>query len=149
VKKFKYKLEALLKLRKFKESRLKVELGVINSDIAKTQDIIVELKKNIESTYKDQEEVLSSPTSGQMAQFYPRYIQGRREDIINRENLIYSLKKKYQNKLEELSLAMAETKVIQKMKDKDFQAYVKNRTKKENNDLEELYLITNQHRNNG
>jgi flagellar FliJ protein len=139
--KYKYKLEALLKLKKFKESTLKVELGKINQEIASVIDSIKNLKGNIEQSYQEQEVVLSEATSGQMAQFYPLYIQGQREDIKNKEALLYSLRKKYENKLQEVSLAMGETKLIAKMKEDDFKKYKHKLEKKEHEKREEMYIM--------
>ena len=140
--KYKYKLEGLLKLRKFKESHLKVELGTINQSMTEVKNQLSKLRDNIKSTYHDQEKVLSSAASGQMAQFYPYYIQGQREDIKNKESLLYSLEKKYEKKLEELSTAMAESKLINNMKEKDFNDYKKKLEKKQEGMREDLNQIT-------
>ena len=139
--KYKYKLEALLKLRKFKESALKVELGRINQEISSVNESIKKLKENINQSYQDQEVALSEATSGQMAQFYPRYIQGQREDIKNKENLLYSLQKKYESKLKEVSLAMGETKLISKMKEDDFNKYKHKIEKKQHENREEMNIM--------
>jgi flagellar FliJ protein len=56
--KYKYKLEGLLKLRKFKENALKVELGKVNQEINQVKLEIKRLQENISETYKDQEVVL-------------------------------------------------------------------------------------------
>lgn len=139
--KYKYKLEALLKLRKFKESALKVELGRINQEVASVKKSIEKLKDNINSTYKDQEVILSDATSGQMAQFYPRYIQSQREDIKNKENLLYSLQKKYEAKLREVSLAMGESKIITNMKEDDYKKYKNKIEKKQHENREEMSIM--------
>ncbi|MCF8057677.1 MAG: flagellar export protein FliJ [Bacteriovoracaceae bacterium] len=136
-KKFKFKLEGLLKLRHFKEEQLKVELGKINSDIQNTKSRILELKKHIEEAYTSQEKVLKEKTDGQLARFFPYFIQAKREDIKNQENLLYSLNKKYQNKLKEVSIAMGESKLIHNMKDKEKSLWKKDRDKAEQADIEE------------
>ena len=142
VKKYKFKLEGLLKLRKLKESTLKVELGLLNKEIARVKSEIEILKSNISQTYLEQEQVLTSSTSGQMAQFYPQFIQSKREDISNKESLLYSLEKKYQKKLMEVNTAMGECKIISNMKDKDFEVFKKQINKKEEDNREELLQMT-------
>lgn len=135
---FKFKLEGLLKLRHFKEEQLKVELGQINSDIQRVKSRIVELKEHIQEAYSSQEKTLGTKTDGRLARFYPYFIQAKRDDIKAQENLLYSLERKYQAKLREVSLAMGESKVIQNMKDKDKDKWKKEREKKEQEEIEEL-----------
>lgn len=135
---FKFKLEGLLKLRHFKEEQLKVELGQINSDIQRVKSRIVELKEHIQAAYSFQEKTLGTKTDGRLARFYPYFIQAKRYDIKAQDNLLYSLERKYQAKLREVSLAMGESKVIQNMKDKDKDKWKKERDKKEQEEIEEL-----------
>lgn len=140
-KKFKYKLEGLLKLRKFKESNLKMELGKINRDIVAVKDEIRELHSDISDSYSTQETFLKSHTKSKMAQFYPTYIKGRKQVIENKESLLYSLEKKYQKKLAELNMAMGETKVIANMKEADLEKYRKQIEKKEQENIEEMGIM--------
>ena len=135
---FKFKLEGLLKLRHFKEEQLKVELGKINTDIQKTKNRINELQTHIEEAYASQEKTLGTKTDGRLARFFPYFIQAKRDDIKSQENLLYSLERKYQAKLREVSLAMGESKLIQNMKEKDKEKWKKEKDKKEQEDIEEL-----------
>jgi flagellar FliJ protein len=135
---FKFKLEGLLKLRHFKEEQLKVELGKINADIQRTKQRISELQHHIEEAYTSQEKTLGSKTDGRLARFFPYFIQAKRDDIKSQENLLYSLERKYQAKLREVSLAMGESKLIQNMKEKDKDKWKKEKQKKEESEIEEL-----------
>jgi flagellar FliJ protein len=137
-KKFKFKLEGLLKLRHFKEEQLKVELGKINQEILGVKKKIDDLKVHIDETYRSQEKSFAGGTDGQFAKFFPYYIQAKREDIKNQENLLYSLEKRYQRKLSEVSKAMGESKVIHQMKDKDKETWKKATEKKEQGEIDEL-----------
>lgn len=137
-KRFSFKLEGLLKLRHFKEEQLKVELGQINGDIQRTKSRINDLKQHVEEAYISQEKTLGTKTDGRLARFFPYFIQAKRDDIKAQENLLYSLERKYQIKLREVSLAMGESKVIQNMKEKDKNKWKKEKDKKEQEDVEEL-----------
>lgn len=147
--KFKFKLEGLLKLRHFKEEQLKVELGKINTDIQRTKARIVELEEHVKNAYESQEEVLNTNTNGQMARFYPYFIQAKREDIKNQENLLYSLERRYQLKLKEVSIAMGEAKVISKMKDKEKESWKKEKEKKEQAEIEEVISMRRKFKEEG
>lgn len=137
-KKFKFKLEGLLKLRHFKEEQLKVELGQINTEIQQTKNRIAELKAHVEEAYNSQEQSLKGRSDGRLARFFPYFIQAKKEDIKANENLLYSLERKYQQKLVEVSKAMGESKLIHNMKDKAKEAWKKDRDKKEQEDIEEI-----------
>jgi len=137
-KKFKFKLEGLLKLRHFKEEQLKVELGKINQEILAVKNRIDDLKAHIDETYQSQEKVFSEGSDGQFAKFFPYYIQAKREDIKNQENLLYSLNKRYERKLQDVSKAMGESKVIHQMKDKEKVSWKKEAEKKEQSEIDEL-----------
>lgn len=136
--KFKFKLEGLLKLRHFKEEQLKVDLGKINSEIQKTKDKIKVLKEDIQIAYSSQEDVFLTKTNALVARFFPYFVQAKKEDIKNQENLLFSLEKKYKQKLKEVSIAMGETKIINKMKDKEQDSWKREKAKKEQLEIEEV-----------
>lgn len=137
-KKFTFKLEGLLKLRHFKEEQLKVELGQINTEIQQTKNRISELKSHVEEAYESQEQSLKGSSDGRLARFFPYFIQAKKEDIKANENLLYSLERKYQQKLVEVSKAMGEAKLINNMKEKAKDAWKKEKEKKETEDIEEI-----------
>lgn len=144
-KKFKFKLEGLLKLRKFKEEQLKVELGVINTEVSAVKTRIKQIYKDIEEAYRAQEKTIGG-ANGQFARFFPYFIQAKREDLKAQENLLYSMEKKYQRKLDEVSKAMGETKVISKMKENGKEKWKKDMEKKEQENIDELLSMRKKHR---
>lgn len=136
-KKYKFKLDGLLKLRSFKEEKLKVELGQINQEIFKVKERIKELENHIADSYVEQEKVLGDSSNGQLARFFPYYMQAKREDIKNQENLLFSLQKQYERKLDDVHRAMGEKKIISNMKDKDMEKWRKAKNKEDNDKMEE------------
>ncbi|MCO4792445.1 MAG: flagellar export protein FliJ [Bacteriovoracaceae bacterium] len=140
-KKYKFKLQGLMKLREFKEKRVKLELGEIVSEIQKNKEEIYTLGQQIEEAYTSYNESSKTGVDGKFLQFYPYYIQGKREDIKNKENLIYSLERRMEEKRIELSQARGDVKVVEKLKDKDFQEWKKHTTKKNQEDIDDLMSI--------
>jgi flagellar FliJ protein len=140
-KKFKFKLDGLLKLREFKEKRLKVELGQILQDIQSVNVKINGMKENITETYEAQERVMHDGSDGNLLRFFPEFIQTKRDDIKNHENLIYALEKQYERKVQEMKLAMGETKVIENLKDKKKTEHKKKVDKKSLEEIEELLMM--------
>ena len=116
--KFKFKLDGLLKVREFKEKKVKIELGEILREINAVEDKIAAANAAIAETYDAQETFMQDPSQGQMLQFFPLFIQGKKEDIKNKENLLWSLKKKYDVKIAELATARGELTDWKKVKNK-------------------------------
>jgi flagellar FliJ protein len=141
MKKFNFKLDGLLKVREFKEKKIKIELGEILKEIGATEELIAKMNRDIDDTYAAQDELLATASDGKMLQFFPYYIQGRKEDIKNKESLLWSLRKKYNVKIEELALARGEVKVLENFKDKKKIEWNKERDKKEMETIEEILMM--------
>lgn len=141
MKEFKFKLDGLLKLREFKEKTIKVELGLILKEISIVENKIAEANRAISETYEAQEAFMKDPSSGQMLQFFPRFVQGKKEDIKNKENLLWSLKKKYEKKILELAQARGEVKVMENFKETKKDLWKKEKNKKEVEKIEEILMM--------
>lgn len=139
--KFKFKLDALLKVREFKEKKVKIELGELLKEISVVEEKITLANVAIDETYAAQETFMSDPSAGQMLQFFPNFIQGKKEDIKNKENLLWALKKKYDAKIVELAEARGQVKVMENFKDKKKGEWTKERNKKEQEGIDELLMI--------
>lgn len=139
--KFKFKLDGLLKVREFKEKKIKIELGEILKEIAMVEEKIAAANTAITETYDAQEAFIKDPSSGQMLQFFPLFIQGKKEDIKNKENLMWSLKKKYDKKIAELATARGEVKVMENFKEKKKGEWSKEKNKKEQEAIEEILMM--------
>lgn len=139
--KFKFKLDGLLKVREFKEKQLKIELGEILKEINGVNEKIDAAKKAIAETYDAQEAFMRDPSQGQMLQFFPLFIQGKQEDIKNKENLLWSLNKKYEKKMAELATARGEVKVMENFKEKKKGEWTKEYNKKQDEAIEEILMM--------
>lgn len=139
--KFKFKLDALLKVREFKEKKIKIELGELLKEIGEVEEKIALANKAIDETYAAQETFMADPAAGRMIQFFPYYIQGKKEEIKNKENLLWALKKKYDAKIVELAEARGQVKVMENFKDKKKGEWTKERNKKEQEAIDELLMI--------
>lgn len=139
--KFKFKLDGLLKVREFKEKKIKIELGEILKEIAVVEDKISSANKAIDETYEAQESFMKDPSVGNMLQFFPYFIQGKKEDIKNKENLLWALKKKYDVKITELAAARGQVKVMENFKEKKKIEHTKERNKKEMEAIEEILMM--------
>ncbi|MBT3585477.1 MAG: flagellar export protein FliJ [Halobacteriovoraceae bacterium] len=138
---FRFKLEGLLKLRRFKERKIKIELGNIVKEIQNTKDQIVDLLKQVDHIYDSEESALQSSTKARMLQAFPLFIQAKKDEIEMKRTLQFSLEKKYEAKVQEMKITMGEVKVIESLKEKKILEYKKVKEKKQNEELEDLYLM--------
>ncbi len=139
--KFKFKLDGLLKVREFKEKKIKIELGEILKEISGVEEKILLATKAIDETYEAQEVFMKDPSAGKMLQFFPYFIQGKKEEIKNKENLLWALRKKYDVKITELAAARGQVKVMENFKDKKKGEWTKERNKKELEAIEEILMM--------
>lgn len=139
--KFKFKLDALLKVREFKEKKIKIELGEILKEINDVEEKIRKANSAIDESYEAQEALMKDPTNSNMLRFFPYFVQGKKEEIKNLENLLWALRKKYDNKIHELALARGEVKIMENFKEKKKTEWTKLRDKKQQETIEELIQI--------
>ncbi|MFT6069636.1 MAG: flagellar FliJ protein [Bacteriovoracaceae bacterium] len=139
--KYKFKLEGLLKLRKFKEQQLKVELGRIVSEIQRVKNKISEYKGHIDEAYDGQEKVLKGETSGEMIKFFPYFVEAKNSAITFEVERLKGLEEQYEEKVIEMKKARGETKVIDKLKEKDKNLFMKDKAKKDFAKIEEMRIL--------
>lgn len=142
MKKFNFKLDGVLKVREFKEKKIKIEMGEILKALNETKDAIQKLNDEISEAYHAQETALTqSGINAQALKFFPMFIQGKKEDIKNKENLLWALQKKYEKKVAELAQARGEVKVMENFKEKKKDEWKKEKDKKEQAAIEEILMM--------
>ncbi len=142
MKKHKFKLAAVLKLREAKEKKVKAELGSIVKEIQKVKDRLIQIDNDVDVYYNSQEHsVANHGSAGRMIRFYPEAVQGLKSDRVVTENLLAALNRKYDRKVQELKVAMGETKIMTNMKEKDFQEHKKKVNKKVQSDIDEILIM--------
>ncbi|MFZ4713867.1 MAG: flagellar export protein FliJ [Bacteriovoracaceae bacterium] len=137
IKKYKFKLDGLLKLREFTEDKAKIELGKVNLKIQKIQDDIDNHHKDIATAYDSQTEILKTPTDGRFLQFYPLYYQAKEAAIKDLEMKKGLLMEEAKMRMQDLLKARAEMKLMEKLKEKDFTDWKKARNKEMDQKIEE------------
>ncbi len=140
MKKFEFRLQALLKVREFREKQVKSELGEILREIHLLKDENVKLDQDITEAYQSQEKLMADAVDAQFLNFYPYFIEGKKKNILNNENKIFALEKRYQAKLEELKQAKADVHVIEGLKEKEQVKHKKEVDKKLQEILDESTL---------
>ncbi len=135
--KYKFKLDALLKLRHLKEEQCKLEIGRLQIQITNFKKLIAKHEDEIGQAYQSQEQELNQGLSGVEARFYPFFVSGKRAHIDKIQNELNELQKEIDKKYEALKKLRGDVKVIEQMKDKDHKKYKKELEKKAFAEMEE------------
>ncbi len=138
MKRYKFKLEAVLKLRKFKEENIKLELGKINQEIDRIEHEIAKQKQDIADGYASQEAILKEGSDSRAVSFFPMFLDGKKAHIEKLQNELWIWRKKYEAKRDELTHARGEVKVMESLKEKDMLAFKKEQSKLENKKIEDI-----------
>ena len=141
-----FKMEGLLKLKKFKEHREKINLGKILKKIEKEKSSIVSLNESMDQMYDCQSRSLEKKSKAGFLRSYPEMIQGSREKIRSHNRKLENLKKKYEEARKSLNIVLGEVKVLQKMKSEHEVEWKKKINIKKEQDIED---IVNMRRANG
>ena len=125
MKKYVFRLEAVLKLKKLKEENCRSELGRLNVQMQKINDQLEHDRNEIKNYYKIQEEALAKGMPGNELQAFPILVRGKEHNIV----LLNHEKKKQDDliasKKIELAQLRGDLKVMENMKQKDFEEYRK------------------------
>lgn len=138
---FKFKLDALLKLRQFKEKKIETELGEI---VKKIEILKLEINKHnqdIDLGYKTEEELLKGSADGRTISFFPSFFSGKRAAIKVCKLKINALEDAYEKKIEELKVAKGEVKVVDQMKENSLARFKKEYDRYEQNIQDEFVMM--------
>lgn len=141
MRKFNFRLQSVLKLKEFNESKKKVELGQVNQKRKKIEDKIEQCYQNIKTAKDEENNILSSAVNADFLPFYPRYIKSQKNNIKNLQEDLELVVEEYHEKLNELNKARGEVKVFDKLKENALIKYKRDLRRKEILENEEMVNI--------
>lgn len=137
MKKYTFRLEAVLKVRKLKEENSRMELGRLLTHLKKIDDQLEHDRHEIENYYQIQEAAMKGGVRGDQIQAFPMLVAAKEKNIqllmrdrLHQEELITEKKK-------EMAILRGELKVIENLKDKDYTEYKKAMNKEIDQKVEE------------
>lgn len=139
MRKFKFSLDGLLKLREFKETEKKTELGFIISKIEESKEIIIQAELDIINYLEEQDKLIEDTTMARDIQQIIRYIRGLEAKKVKFKEELEGHYKAFELKKVELAKSMADAKLIANLKGKKQAAHKKHEDKKMQQELEELF----------
>lgn len=137
MKKYTFRLEPVLKLRKLKEENCRTELGQLIMQLDKIDGQLAHDRGEIDTYYKIQEGTLKNGINGGQLQAFPMLVAAKNRNI---ELLEMSRKKQLdliEVKRQELAQLRGDLKVMENMKEKDFETYRKALNKEIDQKVEE------------
>ena len=140
--KFKFSLKSVEKYRNIALDEVKAKYAKAVSDINKQNDIIVKLKQELSSVNQELNDKNRQGITILEHQGYKVYIKILENNIKNEEEKLIGLQKIEQRRRKELIAAKTDVMSIEKIREKRFEEYVKEETKKEELGIEEF--VSNQ-----
>jgi len=141
MKAYKFKIEAVLKLRKIKEEKCRTELGSLIANLNRILDQIEYDYQQLDKYSDYQGAILGESVVANKLQVFPYLMEGKKRnlDLLKIEKL--GIEKKIEEKKKELTKYKADLKVIEKLKEKDFESYKKTINKEISEKVEEQSML--------
>ena len=137
---YKFKLETVLKMRRFAEEKCRNELGQLYVEKNKIQDKIIYQKNEIEKLYSEQESQLGAGVMARNLSAFPTMIQGKEKLIQLYKADLVKMDQFIKIKNDELIQRKSELKMMENIKEKDFLQYKTEYNKKMNQTIEEQQM---------
>ena len=142
MKRFKYKLNTILKLREFEKKKVEIELGQINKKVKDTEDLIEDIYIQIKTT---QEDVNRSDSNrhldNSLIKYFPQFLKAKNKEIEIQKEKLQSFYKERNSIIEHLNEVSGKYKILEKDKEKKKQVFLKEQMKKEELSREDLQII--------
>lgn len=141
MKKMMFRLEHVLRLREFEEKKAKLELGNVLGRISATNLEIEEAKNQIISSDAEFRDFLTTPRKVQEIRIFPFIMDELQKKInIKKQDLIL-LNKELEEKKRNLKIAEGRLKVIEKLKEKQYEKFKKEIDKKYQNEIDDHTIM--------
>lgn len=125
MRKYEFRLDPVLKLRKLKEENCRMELGQLLMELNRIEDQLAHDRKEIDNYYKIQEGALENGMRGGQVQAFPMLIAAKNRNI----DLLLVDKKKQEDRVEakkqELAQLRGDLKVMENLKEKSYDEWKK------------------------
>lgn len=134
--KFKYKFETVKGVKKKFEKKAQRELAIIDLEINKKQQYIIELTKLLK--LNREQKIAEKSKKGDELHFYEKYEGYLSEQIKLSQNYIAEKIKQREKKLKELVEKTKETKTFEKLEEKHLSDFIKAQDKLEQKEMDEF-----------
>lgn len=125
MKRYQFRLEPVLKVRKLKEENCRMELGQLLSELNRIDDQIKYDERELNKYYEIQEGALKGGMRGSQLQAFPMLVAGKLQNIELLQRDRKRQLQKVEEKKQELATIKGELKVMENLREKDYGEYRK------------------------
>lgn len=137
MKRYQFRLDPVLKVRKLKEENCRMELGQLITELNRIEDQLAHDRNEIDNYYKIQEGGLKNGMSGGQLQAFPMLIAAKNKNLELLERDRRRQEQKIADKKQELAQLRGDLKVMENLKQKDYDEYRKALNKEIDQKVEE------------
>jgi flagellar FliJ protein len=141
MKKMKFRLEHVLRLREFDEKKAKLELGNVLGRISAANLEIEEANKQIRASNSEFNEFLSETRKVLDIRIFPYIMEGLKIKIDKLKKDLVILDKELEIKKNNLKIAESKLKVVEKLKEKQYERFKKEEDKKSRNEIDDHTIM--------
>ncbi len=146
MKRFQFRLEAVLKVRKMHEESCRNELGMLMVERQILLDRVAAMNHEVESAYATQEKGLAGGMRAGHAAFFPQMVEGKNAHIKQVIGQIGDVDVRIEAKRAELQVKRAELKAVENLREKDLLAWRKAYNKETDQKVEEMVQLWGENR---
>ena len=142
MKKFKYKLEPVLKLRNFEKKKVEIQLGQINKKILELENNIKQIKSQLDDAYYLLNNSENKKIENSYILYLPHLLKVKTKE---KENLQAELNSNLSHRsevIQKLNDATGRHKIFEKDKQRKEMSYKKDKQKKVEQEIQDLLLIS-------
>lgn len=141
MKRYQFRLEAVLKVRKMHEETCRNQLGVLMVERQRMLDLVAKLERDIQITYEAQQVALATGMRAAHVAHFPFEVEGMEAHIKQVKQQQAALEERIELKRQELTEKRAELKAVESLKEKDFAAWKKAANKEIDQKVEEMVQL--------
>jgi flagellar FliJ protein len=141
MKKMKFRLEHVLRLREFDEKKAKLELGNVLGRISAANLEIEEANREIQVSSSEFNEFLTETRKVLDIRIFPYIMEGLKIKIDKLKKDLVILYKELEIKKNNLKIAESKLKVVEKLKEKQYERFKKEEDKKSRNEIDDHTIM--------
>ncbi len=141
MKRFQFKLQAVLDHRKAIEDRLQVEFGELKREEARELAKLIKLKDELDAARKSLASAQSANASVDELSRRDEYLKAKRDDVRLQELTLEAVQAKVEAKRREVVAAMKDRKVLEALRDKQEQEYLQAVARAEQKELDDTASV--------
>ena len=146
MKRYQFRLEAVLKVRTMHEETCRNALGLLMVERQNLVEMIETLRHDIQSAYSEQESHLTVGMKASHVAFFPQAVAGREARIKQVEGEMAALDQRIEEKRRELAERRADLKLVENLKKKEFDEWRKAYNKETDMKVEEMVQLWDENR---